>query len=244
MHTEFAARIEQSIDNEQPKHLLPAHRFTAFGQTLLPELIQTQLLPEFTCQPAAAEDARTLQFQPAQPYLHAVDGVGGKIPIVGKQAHRGEALFGFVKHFKRLAPRRLLPVVDLTEIENSALRRLAAGHAPVFNNAEVAMIFAVLAAIRAAQKHLSAAECQRSKAQKRGKVFTWPVLASFGTTGVESKRNFPARRLKMAAKCESRAKILPVLDEVDYCAVVTIVADTEIHIMTARPIALDDDLVA
>src|SRR3954454_10665618 len=68
------------------------------------------------------------------------------------------------------------------------------------------MILAVLATIRAAQKHLSAAACQRLKAQKRGKVFTWPVFACLGITRVESKRNSLKRKPKMAAKCESQAK--------------------------------------
>src|SRR3954467_9521402 len=68
------------------------------------------------------------------------------------------------------------------------------------------MILAVLATIRAAQKHLSAAACQRFKAQKRGKVFTWPVFACLGISRVESKRNSLKRKPKMAAKCESQAR--------------------------------------
>ena len=82
MHAEFAAGIEQTIDHQQPQHLFPTHRFTAFGQTLSPELIQAQLLPKLACQPAIAEDARTLQFQTAQAHLYAIDGIGGKFPIV------------------------------------------------------------------------------------------------------------------------------------------------------------------
>jgi len=65
MHAEFAPGIEQAIDHQQLQHLFPTHRLTAFRQPLLPELVQAQLLPEFACQPAVAEYARTLQFQPA-----------------------------------------------------------------------------------------------------------------------------------------------------------------------------------
>jgi hypothetical protein len=139
---------------------------------LLPELIQTQLPPQFTSQPTVAEDARTLQFQAAQADLDAVDGIGRKFPILGKQAHRGEALFGFSEDLERLSPCGLLAVVDLAEIENGALRCFAARQTAVLNHAEVAMIFAVFAPVCAAQEHLSAAACQRSKAQKRAKVFT------------------------------------------------------------------------
>ncbi|HZT29828.1 MAG TPA: hypothetical protein VFA33_08095, partial [Bryobacteraceae bacterium] len=46
---------------------------------------------------------------------------------------------------------------------------------------------------------------QRSIAQKRGKVFTWPVSANFGGGDVESKRNFLALEPKTALNCESRA---------------------------------------
>src|SRR6185295_10199366 len=122
---------------------------------------------KFTSQPAAAEYARTLQFQTAQAHRNAVDGIGGKLPVIGKQTHGGEALFGFVEHIERLSPCRLLLVVDLAQIKNGALRCLAAGQPPVLDNAEVAVILAVLASIRAAQKHLSAAACQRSMSQKR-----------------------------------------------------------------------------
>src|SRR4051795_4809638 len=69
MHAEFAAGFEQTIDDEQPQHFFPTHRFTTFWQTLLPELIKTQLLPEITGQPATAEHPGTLQFESAQPHL-------------------------------------------------------------------------------------------------------------------------------------------------------------------------------
>src|SRR5262249_21368198 len=96
---------------------------------------------------------------------------------IWKQTHGGETLFGFVEHIERLSPCGLLPIVDLAEIENGALRCLAAGQPPVLDNAEVSVILAVFASICAAQKHLSAAAWQRSISQKRGKIFTWPVSA-------------------------------------------------------------------
>jgi hypothetical protein len=91
---------------------------------------------------------------------------------MGKETQRGEALFGFVKHIQRLPPGGLLLVIDLSEVENGTLRCFTAGQTPVLDYAEVPVIFAVLPPVCAAQKHLSAAECQRSEAQKRGKVFT------------------------------------------------------------------------
>jgi len=46
MHAELAAGIEQTIDHQEPQHLFPTHRFPTLRQTLPPELIQTQLLPQ------------------------------------------------------------------------------------------------------------------------------------------------------------------------------------------------------
>jgi len=131
---------------------------TAFWQTLAPELIQTQLLPQLASQPAVAEHAWPPQLQTAQPNLCAVHGIGGKLAIVREQTHRGEALFRLVEYLQRLSPRRLLLIVDLAEIQDRALRRFAAGQPSVLDDAEVAMVLAVFLAIRAAQKHASAAE--------------------------------------------------------------------------------------
>jgi len=166
----------------------------------LPELIQTQLLPQFAGQPAVAEYARSPQFQTAQAHLDAVNGIGWNLPVIGKQTHGGEALLGFIEHFQRPAPCCLLPVVDLTQIQNRALRRLAAGQTAVLDNAEVAMVLAVFASVGAAQKHLSAAAWQRSQAQKRGKVFTWPVPAE---SPLKAKRILPHDR----RKCPLSAKV-------------------------------------
>ena len=38
--TQFAARIEQTIDSEQLQHLFPTHRFPAFGQTFFWGVLQ------------------------------------------------------------------------------------------------------------------------------------------------------------------------------------------------------------
>src|SRR5919202_1040729 len=70
-------------------------------------------VPKLAGQPAVAENARTLQLQPAQAHLDAVDGIRRNFPVIGKQTQRGEALFGFVKHLQSLPPGGLLLVIDL-----------------------------------------------------------------------------------------------------------------------------------
>src|SRR5215471_9865631 len=106
MHAELAAGIEQTIDHQQPQHLFPAHSFPALRQTLLPELVQAELLPQFASQPATAEYSWPPQLQTAQANLCAIHGVSGKFAIVREQTHRGEALFGLVEYLQRLSPRR------------------------------------------------------------------------------------------------------------------------------------------
>ena len=141
---------------------------------LLPELIQTELLPKFASQPAVAEHARSSQLQPTQAHWHAVRGVAGKLPVVGKQTHSGEALFRIIEYLQRVPPRRLLLIVDLSQIQHGALRRLATRQATVLHDAEVTVIIVVFVAIGAAQKHALAAECQRFRTQKRAEVCTQP----------------------------------------------------------------------
>jgi len=81
----------------------------------------------------------------------------------------------FIKHGQRLAPGRLLLIVNLAEIENGSLHRLVRSSAMVFYDAEVAMILTVFFAIVAAQKHadgrLPEVWCRRED--------TWSSLCTF-----------------------------------------------------------------
>src|SRR5262249_3447168 len=86
-------------------------------------------------------------------------------------------------------------------IENGALCCFAAGQTPVLHNAVVPVILAVLPPVGAAQKHLSAAECQRSKPQKRGKVFTWLVSPA---PSLKAKRILPSQPRKSASSAKVR----------------------------------------
>jgi hypothetical protein len=56
----------------------------------------------------------------------------------------------FVEHLNRLAPRSFLAVVDLAQIQQMALHHPAARRAPVLDNAEVAVLLAVLRPTRLA----------------------------------------------------------------------------------------------
>jgi hypothetical protein len=59
----------------------------------------------------------------------------------------------FVKDFNRLAPRQLLRVIDLAEVEHMPLHYAPVGHALVLDNAEIAVLLAVLLPNHLAQEH-------------------------------------------------------------------------------------------
>src|SRR5262249_54292107 len=58
-------------------------------------------------------------------------------------------------HLQRLAPGCLLLIVDLPQIKHGTLHRPAIRYTPVLDDAEVAVVLAVLLAAGAAQKHRS-----------------------------------------------------------------------------------------
>src|SRR5262249_26478480 len=66
------------------------------------------------------------------------------------------------------------------------------------------MVLTVFLAIRAAQKHASAAECQRSRGQKRGKVFTQAFSRKRALTALPILLR-PAGKLTSSAKVRLEA---------------------------------------
>jgi hypothetical protein len=153
MHSKLTARLDPSVHDKKPEHLLPTHGFAAFGQSLLPEILQSQLPPQLACHPAVAECARPAQFQPAQLHLQAVDGFFGNLAIVWKQTQLTVSLLLFIKDVQRLQPRRLLAIVDLSQVQHRTLGHLACGQSTILHHAVVPMFLAVLLSIRVTQKH-------------------------------------------------------------------------------------------
>jgi hypothetical protein len=111
-------------------------------------------VPQLTRQPAGTERARATQFQAAQFHLQAVDRISGNLAVIGKQTQVRILLLLVIKHCQRLAPGRLLVIVNLAEIENGSLYRLVRSSAMVFYDAEVAMILTIFFAMNAGQEHV------------------------------------------------------------------------------------------
>ncbi len=62
--------------------------------------------------------------------LNAVDRVARNLAVFGEQAQLGEPLLALHEDFQRLAPGRLLAVIDLAQVEHAALSHLAGAQAP------------------------------------------------------------------------------------------------------------------
>src|SRR6266508_3867122 len=119
---------------------------------LSPELAQSQLMPKLTGQPTVAEGPRAPQLQTAQFHLDAVHGIFWQRTIFRKQTQFGELLLLLIEHRQCFAPRRLLLVVDLAQVQHSPLNGLVGGNPLVLHDAEVAVILAVLLPVCAAQE--------------------------------------------------------------------------------------------
>jgi hypothetical protein len=74
----------------------------------------------------------------------------------------GTILLLFIKLRKRLAPGRLLLIVDFAEIENGSLNRLARTDAMVLYDAEVAMVFGVFFLRLLLRRNMLTTHCQKS----------------------------------------------------------------------------------
>jgi hypothetical protein len=89
--------------------------------------------------------------------LEAVDASGlqflGRLTIMRKESNLARDVRPMLEGFKHPAPGRLLRIVDLTEVEDLALRDLAAAQAMVLDDAPIAMNDPVLFSFVAAQKH-------------------------------------------------------------------------------------------
>ena len=154
MQSPLAARRQQPIRYQHKQHLIETRALTRSWQSLAPERIESELLPELQ-----AEPARTPLPRPLEPQLRELQAHDRSVrhhrlaTILGKQRERSRRLRRLVQHFDRAAPRELLRGVDLPQIQHVPLQHAPAAHALVLHHAEVAVLFAILLASGRAQKH-------------------------------------------------------------------------------------------
>src|SRR5271169_5478324 len=130
----FAAGRNQLVADQRLQDVQPVRPFARGRQRRKPELVQSQLIPQKSGHPAGTPLTRPTQSHLAQSDRHhiAIERRGNT--ILGKQRN----LFGlpgaFIEDLNRLAPRRFLAVVDLSEIQHLPSNHAAVVSAPVLYN--------------------------------------------------------------------------------------------------------------
>ena len=117
-----------------------------------PEPVQLQTVPQTKSQPARAPLTRRVHFHVLNLDPNHFTLQRRHFPPLGKQRHLPRTRLAF-HNLDRAAPRRMLAVVDLPQIQHLALHYPTATHAYVLHHAPIAVLLTVLAAFLAAHKH-------------------------------------------------------------------------------------------
>ena len=148
----FAPGRKQAIEREQAQDFLPVGAFAAAAQARGEEGVQVKFAPELIAQPARAPGTGTAEPELGELPLHGGRVGGGRRAVVGeKRALAGPAVV-LVKDVDGLLPGGALGVVDLAQIEDVTLHD-AAPQAAALDDGPGAMLFAVLLALAALEKH-------------------------------------------------------------------------------------------
>src|SRR2546430_5522222 len=122
----------------------PTGLLSGIGQTLSPELIQFELIPQLTGHPASPPLSGPAQLELIQSHLHSiVAGVLGQGSIRRIQRQLPGLPQHRIEHLGRPGPTGLLAIIDLSQIQQVSLHP-AAPSFDLLGNAPIAMIFAVL----------------------------------------------------------------------------------------------------
>jgi len=140
----LAAGVDQPVTGQRLEHVQPARALSRRRQLVGPEIVQPQPVPQVAGEPAGSPLPRLAQFQGIEPDLHGLAIQHRHLPVIGEQGELCRALPALAEYLNGLAPRRLLAVVDLAQVQHMPLHHTARGGAPAFHNAPVAVSFAVL----------------------------------------------------------------------------------------------------
>src|SRR6202522_2147712 len=154
MQAPLAAGIDQPIAHQRLQDVLPAGAFARIRQQRCKEPIQLQLLIEMTGQPACSPLARAMQLHRIEPHLYPKALGMIRHPLLGrKQGKLPMPPAPLVDPLDHPAPRRVLTVVDLAQIQNRTLHHPTARTAPAFDNAPIPVLLAVLPSPCESQVH-------------------------------------------------------------------------------------------
>src|SRR5271170_4973412 len=122
-----------------------------------------------TGEPAGAPLARAMQLHRIEPHLHPKTfGMGRHRPLGGEQGQLPMPPAPLVEPFDHPAPRRMLAVVALAQIQNRSLHHPTARTTLAFDNAPVTVLLAVLPSPCESQVHRPRFYAQ-TKSRKEGR---------------------------------------------------------------------------
>src|ERR1700737_3571087 len=112
-------------------------------QPTIPELIQTQLIPQITAKPASSPLPRPAKTHLTDPDADHIAVKLRGMSIFRKQRHLFGYLITLIEDLYRFAPRSLLAIVNFPQIQHMPLYGSSAGHATVFHHAPIAVLLAI-----------------------------------------------------------------------------------------------------
>ncbi len=154
METKLAAGLDQAVDAQRFEHVCPAGPLAAGRQPRSPELVKPEQIPKIERQPTGAELARPAQLHLAYADAHGFATQRGNfVAVVGKQSELASGLVAGREGFDGAHPAGALGVVEFAEVQQLALDNASAAHPTGFDDAPIAVLFAVLATGPRAQEH-------------------------------------------------------------------------------------------
>ena len=124
MQPPFTARIDQAVGDQCLKHMQPTRTLTADAQALFPEIIQPELIPQFTGQPARAPLARSFQLQLTELDLDNIAIQLGCLAVFREDGNLLWPALAILSHLDGLAPGGVLLIIDLAELPGDKVNAL------------------------------------------------------------------------------------------------------------------------
>src|ERR1017187_2128810 len=154
MQSPLAARIDPAVSRQHHQYVPPRGPFSRVLESLAPELIELQLLPQPTKGPTCAPLPWPLELELRQLHLYAhIPRVIGNLTIRWKQREPALLLVLFIKRLDRLHPAFTLAVVDLTQIQHVPIDGAITRDTLLLRNTPIAVFFAVFEPTVALQVH-------------------------------------------------------------------------------------------
>jgi len=145
---------EQPVRHQEQQDVVPRGPLPAGREPVAPELVELQVRPELTDDPAGTPLPRAFEAERAEAELHPdVRGMRRDRPVGREQGQAELAVRAFLDGLDAAQPTGLLAVVDLAQVQEVPIDRPAVGAPVLLGDAPVPMLLAVFDAGVALQVH-------------------------------------------------------------------------------------------